>query len=85
MKFLLHFRDWAGEKEVKMEANTIRDLIEKLHQRYNLRGRILDDSRPKLYVRIFINGRDAMLLSGLDTRLRSGDSVALVYPFIECA
>ncbi|MFP4591089.1 MAG: MoaD/ThiS family protein [Halobacteriales archaeon] len=41
-----------------------------------------DRTRP--YARVLVNGRFNEHLDGLDTRLRDGDRVALMYPFVFC-
>lgn len=83
--FLLHFREWARAKEAQIQADTIGELVSKVEPQFHLEGRILDGGRPKPWTRILLNGRDVMLLDGLHTKLRPGDQVHLVYPFMESA
>ncbi len=81
--FLLHFREWTGTSRARAEAGTVRELIAKLERTYPLAGKILAGPRPRPWTRILLNGRDVMLLDGLDTRLKAGDRVALAYPWME--
>jgi len=83
VKFLLHFREWAGAKETELEAATLGELIDKVEHRFHLEGKILAGARPPPWTRILVNGRDAMLTEGRETRLESGDQVAFVYPFMD--
>jgi len=83
VRFLLHFREWAGTPEARIEADTVRDLVARVQRDFHLEGRILEGSRPRPWTRILLNGRDVMLLGGLDRKLSPGDRVAFVYPFME--
>ncbi|WP_324667887.1 MoaD/ThiS family protein [Geochorda subterranea] len=69
-----------GEREVQVEATTLREAIEALNARYpGLRQRLLDsDGQLLRYVNLFVDDQDARLLSGLDTPLAQGAEVAIV-------
>lgn len=83
VRFLLHFEAWAGTKEAFVEADTLGELLARVQLEYRLEDRILDGARTKPWTRVLLNGRDASLLDGLETRLSPGDRVALVFPFME--
>ena len=43
-----------------------------------------DGEQTRAYARILINGQFNENLDGFDTKLKDGDRVALVYPFLFC-
>lgn len=83
VRFLLHFETWAGTKEAFVQADTLGELLAKVQRDCGLEDRILDGARTKPWTRVLLNGRDAFVLNGLETRLAPGDRVALVFPFME--
>ncbi len=83
VKFLLHFREWAGDSRAQLSAETIGELVSLIERRYSLEGKIRDGSRIRPWTRILLDGRDVTLLEGFDTRLSPADRIALVYPFME--
>ena len=69
-----------GEKEVQVEAATLRQAIDELDRRFpGLRQRLVNGEGELLrYVNLFVNDQDVRLLSGLDTPLPEGAEVAIV-------
>ena len=69
-----------GEREVQIEAATLREAIDALDQRYpGIRQRLVNGEGELLrYVNLFVNDQDVRLLSGLDTPLPEGAEVAIV-------
>lgn len=69
-----------GEREVQVEAATLREAIDALDQRYpGIRQRLVNGEGELLrYVNLFVNDQDVRLLSGLDTPLPEGAEVAIV-------
>mgnify|MGYP000005725597 CR=1 FL=1 len=85
VKAYASFRDFMGSNiEVALrEGADVDSLIRELERRFGSRVReeLLDeDRRPRLYVKILLNGRDVEFLQGLKTRLKDGDVVALFPP-----
>jgi molybdopterin converting factor small subunit len=83
VKVLLHgaWRQFAGgEKEVALEAATLRHALDQLAERYpSLRERLRDEHgalRPHLA--LFVNDEDARLLGWEDAPLREGDVVHVI-------
>lgn len=69
-----------GEREVQVEAATLRQAIDALDQLYpGIRQRLVNGEGELLrYVNLFVNDQDVRLLSGLDTPLPEGAEVAIV-------
>ncbi len=69
----------AGRRELRIEAASVRELIEKLQDMPRLYERIVR-SKGKLYPDIYIavNDVDIRLLSGLDTALKEDDTVLIM-------
>lgn len=70
-----------GEKEVKVEASTLGEAIDKLVVRYGgeFKDRVLDDEgRPRRLLNFFINGKNARFLKDLETPLKDEDEVFIL-------
>jgi len=69
-----------GERELVVEASKLEDVIEYLVSIIpELRARLLDqDGRLKSVFSIYVNGKNAALLKGLETELKAGDEVSLI-------
>jgi sulfur-carrier protein len=70
----------GGAAEVRLEAATVREVVNELQARHaGFRERLLDESgRLKAYVRVFVNQDDVRSLDNEATPLRDGDVVAIV-------
>ena len=70
----------GGAAEVRLEAGTVRQVVDELQSRHaGFRERLLDESgRLKAYVRVFVNQDDVRSLENEATPLRDGDVVAIV-------
>ena len=70
----------GGAAEVRLEAGTVRQVVDELQARHaGFRERLLDESgRLKPYVRVFVNQDDVRSLENEATPLRDGDVVAIV-------
>ncbi len=69
-----------GDKEVLIEAQTVRDLIEKLVAKYgkNLASRLLDENgRLRRFINIYVNDRN-IRVDETDVELRDGDQVLIL-------
>jgi len=70
-----------GEKEIRLEAATIRGVIETLTQRYgdDVREKLLDgEGKLKSVLNVYVNGKNIRFTGGLDTTLNSGDKIAVL-------
>lgn len=66
-----------GQSETLVEAQTVRDISEKLPS--EIARRVLDANGDlRRFIIIYVNEVDARHLQGLDTPLRAGDEVAIV-------
>lgn len=85
VKFFATFRDKAGDSVAEIEAATAGELLNELADRYeDLGASLLEDNGPepelKSGVTVMVNGRNIRFLSGNDTELEEGDSVAIFPP-----
>ena len=64
------------------EGANLRDLLNDLLARYNLRDLLMDDrGQIRPYARVLVNGRFSEVLQGLDTPIQNGDTVTLIHPY----
>lgn len=71
----------AGEKRTLVDASMLGEVLNALAAKYGeaFRNRIYDENdRPRRFINIYINGRDARFLEGLGTKLNDDDKVSLV-------
>jgi len=66
--------------ETEIEAKTVKELIEKLDEKYQGIKNIVcnENGEVKRFVNIFVNNEDIRFLEGLDTALKDGDEVAII-------
>ncbi len=69
-----------GQGEVQVEANTIKEAIEKLEEIYpGFKERLLDEQgEVRRFVNLYLNDEDIRFLKGLDTELKDGDVISIV-------
>ncbi len=69
-----------GQGEVQVEANNIREAIEKLEELYpGFKERLLDEQgEVRKFVNLYLNDEDIRFLQGLDTQLKEGDVLSIV-------
>jgi molybdopterin converting factor small subunit len=81
--FLSFFATMTGEKNVRIEADTLGDLCRQLIERYGSKMSILLDTDGSLSRRIavLVDKRNATSLSGAATRL-GGDSEVQIMPLL---
>ena len=85
VKTFATLRDITGGLEHVIDADdgaTLGDILDSLFSRYpRLRDEIIDvDGSIKDSYRILVNGREALHIGGLSTRLRDGDVIAIFPP-----
>ncbi len=78
----VHTRVGAYQMDFSFEGTRLRELLNAVFARHNLRDLLLDESgNLKPYARVLVNGRFSELLQGLDTPVRDGDTVVLIHPY----
>ena len=70
----------GGEKQVKLEGGTVRELVGALVTRYpSLKQQLLDEGGDlNRFVNVYVNGQDVRYLAGLDTPVTDRDEVRLL-------
>jgi sulfur-carrier protein len=69
----------GGEREVRAEGATVRDVLEAVGERYPaLRERIWENGDVADYVNVYVDGEDVRTLGGLATPVRAGSSLILL-------
>lgn len=71
----------AGERKVRLEAETLKDAIDALVMMLgnDFARRVLDaNGKPKALINIYINGKNARFLGGLDAKLKDDDKIAIL-------
>ena len=69
-----------GQGELKAEAATVRELIDRLEQDYaGIRARLCEaDGNIRRFINIYVNEEDIRFLQGPATPLKAGDQVSIV-------
>jgi len=69
-----------GQGELKAEAGSIKELIERLEQEHaGIKARLCEDSgNIRRFINIYVNEEDIRFLQGLETALKAGDEVSIV-------
>ncbi|MEM2911669.1 MAG: MoaD family protein [Candidatus Bathyarchaeia archaeon] len=71
----------AGERKTVIEANTLREALKILSERYGkeFSERIYEaEDKVKRFLNIYINGKDIRFLNGLETVLNENDEVSII-------
>ena len=85
VKFFANFREAVGQEQVEIAAaKDVTALLDELVRRFGGRmaEQLYESGSKKLreMVNVLVNGRGINLLSGLDTKLKDGDVVAIFPP-----
>jgi molybdopterin synthase sulfur carrier subunit len=84
VKFFATIRQITGDKSIQMEAETIREVLDSLIQKYGpvFSKKLMDAKTEKLkqFFQCMVNGKRIELLDGYETALEEGDSIALFPP-----
>jgi molybdopterin synthase sulfur carrier subunit len=69
-----------GQGELKTEAATIQELIDRLDQDYTgIKARLCeDDGNIRRFINVYVNEEDIRFLQGQATPLKAGDEVSIV-------
>ena len=70
----------SNQDTVEIDAGTIREVIERLDDRYpGFRSRVCDDSgQLRRFINIYVNGEDVRFLDNLATRIPEGAELSIV-------
>jgi len=84
VKFFATVREATGVKNIEMEANTIREVLDSLQVTFGDRftQTVIEPSTGNLkqFFSCMVNGKRIELLNGYDTKLVDNDAVALFPP-----
>lgn len=70
-----------GEKEVRIEASSVREALEKLVLKYgnNFKERIFEsEDKIRKFINIYVNGKDIRFLKGSETPVTTEDEITLL-------
>jgi len=71
----------TGEREVEVEALTLKEVIDRLTAKYgdNFEERILDTTgNTRRFINIYVNGKDVRFLNQFETTLKHEDKVLII-------
>ena len=69
----------GGERELVVDGETVRDLLDDLMARFPaLRRQLVDDDDLAPFVNVYVEGEDVRTLDGLETEVRPGATVILL-------
>jgi len=85
VRYFTTLRELAGSSEeelVMKDGATLADLIETVASKYGREARnyLYEKGKVDPSIYFLINGKNSHTLSGLDTKLRNGDIVAIIPP-----
>lgn len=85
VKFFANFREAVGQGQVEVAAvGDVAALLDELVRRFGekITGQLYESGSKKLRetVNVLVNGHGINLLSGIDTKLKDGDVVAIFPP-----
>ena len=84
MKFFATVREATGVKNIELDADNIREVLDSLQMTFGDRftQTVIDPSTGKLkqFFSCMVNGKRIELLDGYDTKLEDNDAVALFPP-----
>ncbi len=85
-KFFTTLREITGKREEEIKSSgdlTVDELLEQLSKKYGRRftDYVYDETgNVRSYLQFLVNGRSITTMQGFKTRLREGDSVAIIPP-----
>jgi molybdopterin converting factor small subunit len=68
-----------GEREVRAEGATVRELLDDLMSRFpGLRTQLVEDDDIAPFVNVYVEGEDVRTLDGIETPVAAGSTVILL-------
>ncbi len=81
VKLFANLREYANTKEIELDGSTVKEILETLCKKFpRLEILIFKDGELQPYINVFLNGRNVLELSGLETSLHQGDEIAVFPP-----
>lgn len=87
VKFFALVRELTGKREETVEVDdgsTVRTLLDRLAEEYGAKFQeyLFDpgSTKPRGYLQFLVDGRNIVLMQGLDTVLKEGNSLAILPP-----
>lgn len=81
VRLFANFREFTKTKELEIEGNTTRDVLETLCKMFpGLEKLLFKDEALRPYINIFLNGRNILESGGLETALAPDDEIAIFPP-----
>ena len=73
-------RPFTGEQsEILVEGETVGEVMEKFKTRFPEAGSRFFSSRTARYLNLYLNEEDVRVLGGMDTPVKDGDELAIVF------
>ena len=75
------FRSITGSKDyISAVGNTVEDILESIEEQYPGFSHLVFDEQQKLpgHINIYLNNQEIHELEGLQTKVRSGDQLAII-------
>jgi len=83
VRFMAQVWTRLGKPQVKFNGITLRECLDALMEEYDVRDLVLtEEGEVRSYARVMVNGRFHNLVGGLNTQIKDGDRIALVYPYV---
>jgi molybdopterin synthase sulfur carrier subunit len=84
LKFTSHFRGRLGIKETPFafQGDRVRDLVQAVVARYDVKDLLLESSGLRDYVRIAVNGRFARYIGGWEAEIPEGATVVFIHSYV---
>ena len=81
VRLFANFREFTKTGELEIEGNTVKDLLERICNKYpGFYNILFKDGNLLPYVNIFLNGENVLESGGLDCSLEQGDEIAIFPP-----
>jgi molybdopterin synthase sulfur carrier subunit len=69
----------GGKDEVSASGGTVGELIDDMEKKHpGIRERLLDAKGVRRFINIYVGEEDVRFLDGLETSLKTGDSITIV-------
>jgi molybdopterin synthase sulfur carrier subunit len=81
VKLFANFREFTHTKELELEGETVREILDSLCNRFaGLEILVFKNGIVRPYINIFINGNNINESGGLEQELHTGDELAIFPP-----
>ena len=81
IKLFANFREYAKTKEVELEGETVREILDSLCNRFEGFDKLIyENGNVRSHINIFINGDNINESGGLEQELHTDDELAIFPP-----